>query len=107
MEKVVVKLGIQKCEFCGEQFRWIEIQKNISWGFKPILCKKCGLKHNVTFQSRRTFGIFTGIIALFILLFLSGFPLGIRLTISLFLMLIHVILFPYYAKYKANKNDYG
>ncbi|WML44623.1 TIGR04104 family putative zinc finger protein [Neobacillus sp. PS3-40] len=98
-------MSIQKCEFCGHQFGWIEIQKNISWGYKPIVCKKCGLKHIVTFRSRRTFGIFTGIIAFFILFFLSDVPFGLRLTLSLLLTLIHIILFPYYAKYKANKND--
>jgi CXXC-20-CXXC protein len=98
----MVNLSIQKCEFCRHQFVWGEIQKAIWWRYKPIQCKKCGLEHNVTFQSRMITALFIGIITAFLLFFSIGVPFDLRLMIAVVLPLINILIFPYYAKYKAN-----
>ncbi|WP_353051568.1 TIGR04104 family putative zinc finger protein [Peribacillus frigoritolerans] len=95
-----VFLGIQKCETCGYQFTWREVQKAIRWTYKPLVCRKCGTKHKVTMQTRLLLALLSGVIVLILIVSKVPFYLGTALVIILPLTVI--LFFPYFAKYKAN-----
>lgn len=100
-------LRIQKCENCGNQFSWREVVMTTisgSWGYQPLVCRKCGTKHKVTMISR--------ILVAFpipILLFIANLcklpiliPFYIGLPIILILFFAIMLSFPYFARYKAS-----
>ena len=89
-------LGIQKCESCGYQFRWKEIQKAIRWSYKPLVCRKCGTEHRVTIRTRLLVGLLASLIIAFLI------KVSYELGLALSLPLIIILLFPYFAQYKAN-----
>ncbi|MFE4243644.1 TIGR04104 family putative zinc finger protein [Peribacillus butanolivorans] len=96
-----VFFGIQKCETCGYQFTWKEIQKAIRWTYKPLVCKKCGTKHNVTKQTRLLLVLSAGAIVGFLLFIVIDISFVLLLLLSILLPLIVILLYPYFAKYKA------
>ncbi|TDK54040.1 hypothetical protein E2K98_30000 [Bacillus salipaludis] len=96
-------LRIQKCNNCRNQFTWKEIQNASGWGYKKLVCKKCGLEHLITFQSRFLPRLIYAVL-IFSNLFLSNVPYALHQTyfgLALLLIFINVLIFPYYAKYKA------
>ncbi|TDK61772.1 hypothetical protein E2K98_12850 [Bacillus salipaludis] len=101
-------MGIQKCESCGNQFRWKEIIRQESGlGFKPLACGRCGLEHHITLQTKLIPGLVFAVF-IFFSFFISNVPYAMRLSLfGLFLLLsiLNLLIFPYYAKYKAVKNQ--
>jgi CXXC-20-CXXC protein len=96
-------MGIQKCENCGYQFTWKEIQKAIRWTYKPLVCRKCGTRHFISMKTRLVLPLLIGPLVFILTIIKVPFYLGIVLTVTL--PLIVILLFPYFAKYKTkNKN---
>ncbi|MBM7569928.1 TIGR04104 family putative zinc finger protein [Aquibacillus albus] len=94
-------MAIQKCKSCGYQFTWKEIQKAIRWTYKPLVCKKCGTTHVVTNKTRSLFGILFPLLAFAVVL--SNISLLVGLLSILTIVIISILLFPYFAKYKVKK----
>ncbi|WP_420491854.1 TIGR04104 family putative zinc finger protein [Neobacillus niacini] len=93
-------MGIQKCDSCQCQFTWKEIQKTIRWNYKPLVCRKCREKHQITVQSKVLFSLS---IAIMLFLFsLANLPFNFRIPVMVIVFLSVLISFPYFAKYKAN-----
>ncbi|WP_370876309.1 TIGR04104 family putative zinc finger protein [Neobacillus ginsengisoli] len=98
-------MPLQQCEKCRYKFKWREIQKSLLWGYKPLICKKCGLEHRINSMSRYLSGIFCGSIMLFYSFYLASkvsFALGC--TLLVLLCFIDFLIFPYFTKYKAIKD---
>ncbi|WP_420489089.1 TIGR04104 family putative zinc finger protein [Neobacillus vireti] len=94
-------LGIQKCEACKRQFTWKEIQKTIRWNYKPLVCRKCETRHQITIQSRLLFSLL--IAGLLFIFSQANLPFNLRVTVIIIVFLSVVLSFPYYAAYKANR----
>ena len=89
-------MGIQKCEACGYQFRWKEIQKAIRWYYKPLVCRKCDTEHRITIRTRMLV-VFLGSLIM-VLLIKTTFQLEIALLSSILV----ILFFPYFVQYKAD-----
>ncbi len=37
---------MQKCTKCGSEFKWKEIFKSMMSGYKPLVCKNCGIQYH-------------------------------------------------------------
>ncbi|MHC0038765.1 TIGR04104 family putative zinc finger protein [Pseudoneobacillus sp. C159] len=98
-------MGIQKCDNCGYQFTWMEIQKVSRVNYKPLVCCKCGTKHNVSIQTRLTLGLSTGIMVAISLFYLNNVSFGLGILFVILFSLAVIILFPYFARFKAYKNQ--
>jgi CXXC-20-CXXC protein len=102
-------LGIQKCGTCYNQFSWKDVVKTTTagFGYQPLVCSKCGTKHKVTIMTRIVVAFFMPILV-FILNLSNIIPFLIPFYLVLLLILIFFIaimlLFPYFAKYKAIAN---
>ncbi|MDF2535397.1 MAG: hypothetical protein K0R18_1556 [Bacillales bacterium] len=92
-------MGIQKCENCGYQFTWKEIQKVSCWSYKPLICSECGEKHNITKQTRVKLGLSTALILVFLFFYASDDSFSLEILLPI----IVILLFPYFAKFNTNK----
>jgi CXXC-20-CXXC protein len=92
-----VFLNIQKCETCGNQFTWKEIQK--SNRYKALVCVKCGTKHKVTKMTR----ILVGLLFLIVASIFYQTNFHYYLSTTIFCVAVYVS-FPYFAKYVAVQN---
>lgn len=101
-----VFLNIQKCEICGNQFTWREVGRTTTagLGYQPLICKKCGTKHEVTMMTRIIVALLVPIF-LFILnssnLLPFYIPFYVGFLIILVLFFAVMLSFPYFAKYKV------
>ncbi|WP_165763796.1 TIGR04104 family putative zinc finger protein [Halalkalibacter urbisdiaboli] len=98
-------MGIQKCEICGQPFTWREIQKGVRWSYKPLECSRCQTRHSITIQTRLLLGAITGLIVLFVISYVSKVSFYLGMVLAVLLPLIVLLLFPYFAKYKANQQE--
>ncbi|WP_412768013.1 TIGR04104 family putative zinc finger protein [Halobacillus yeomjeoni] len=97
-----VFLGIQKCENCGYQFSWKEIQKAIRWTYKPLVCENCGTVHVITKRTSFIFSIFSGVVGF--TLAMNYLPILVGIGVMLIILLLAIILFPYVAKYEIDNS---
>jgi CXXC-20-CXXC protein len=102
----VFLLGIQKCETCWNQFSWKEVVNTTTagFGYQPLVCSKCGTKHKVTIMTRIVVAFFIPIVVFILNLgnmipFLIPFYLGLLIILIFFFAIM--LIFPYFAKYKA------
>jgi CXXC-20-CXXC protein len=102
-KREVFLLGIQKCETCKRQFTWKEIQKTIRWNYKPLVCRKCGAKHQITIQSKVLFSL--SIAVLLFIFSLANLPFNLRIAVIIIVFLSVLLSFPYFAKYKKNEKS--
>lgn len=45
-------MGVQKCQHCGKDFEYKDIQKSIWGGYKPMECNHCGSLHEFLMRYR-------------------------------------------------------
>lgn len=95
---------MQHCKNCEIQFSWKKVYRSFwGWGYKSIICEKCGTKHRITFSGRL---IATFLIVLpmsFFINFLSPFEnLIITIFIGIFLAFIGSILTPFLVRFKSD-----
>lgn len=61
--------ALQQCQKCDMHFSWNNIYRSFwGWGYKPIICDKCGTKHRITVSGRF---VVTFLIVLPMLLFMN------------------------------------
>lgn len=94
-------MGKQKCATCKRQFTRKEIQKTFRWNYKPLVCRKCGAKHQITIQSRLIFSL--SIAVLLFIFSLANLPFNLRVAVIIIVFLSVLLSFPYFAKYKAER----
>ncbi|TXC92855.1 hypothetical protein FS935_01260 [Metabacillus litoralis] len=45
--------NIQQCKNCNKHFSWKKVYLSFwGWGYKSIICEKCGTEHRITFSGR-------------------------------------------------------
>jgi CXXC-20-CXXC protein len=93
-----VFLKIQKCESCGYQFTWKEVQK--SNRYKPLACRKCGTKHKVTKITR----ILVGLLIIIAASIFYQVDFYYYLSTTIFSIAVY-LSFPYFAKYEVVQKD--
>ncbi|MFP3513066.1 hypothetical protein SB775_26440 [Peribacillus sp. SIMBA_075] len=102
-------MNIQKCESCENQFTWREVERTTTagFGYQPLICKKCGTKHEVTTMTRIIVAL---LVPIFIFILNSSnllpfyIPFYVGLPIILVLFFAVMLSFPYFGKYKAVQN---
>lgn len=92
-------MGIQKCETCKRQFTWKDILNTFRWNYKPLVCRKCGEKHQISIQSRLIFSL--SIAVLLFIFSLANLPFNLRVAVIIIVFLSVLLSFPYFAKYKV------
>jgi len=67
--------ALQQCQNCNMSFSWNNIYRSFWgwWGYKPIICDKCGTKHPITISGRFVFSFLTVLPMLAFINFLSPF----------------------------------
>ncbi len=84
-------MGIQKCKVCNHQFTYKEIFISFFNIFNRVYCSKCHTKHILMVYVRLLNGLLTPLLLFSVLLL--PWPL------SLLLIILDVLIFPYYARY--------
>lgn len=89
-----------KCTKCLIEFNWKEIFKSIILGYKPLVCKNCGLQYNVKFIFRI---INSSLIAIPIMI-IPLFHLQSKYNIYEYIIYVVLIglLMPFWTKYKID-----
>ena len=88
---------MQKCRKCTNQFKWKEIFQSIMFAYKPLVCKNCGLQHNVKFSFR----VINALIITIPLMINVLFHFQSNYTFYVFIIYIVLIglLMPFWTKY--------
>lgn len=93
-------MGIQKCENCGYQFTWKEVEQSfVRWTAIPLVCKKCGTSHEISKRTR--FLVALPVPIMIGILNVRNLYLGLPITLILFAAVI--LSYPYFARYKATR----
>jgi CXXC-20-CXXC protein len=95
----------QKCDQCGKEFSWMEIEKSLVLAYKPIQCRDCGTKHFIKFSSRNIISLLAVLpIILFVSIIAPILSLSINpaILIGVFIALMISGFFPFIVKYEAN-----
>ncbi|MBT2655310.1 hypothetical protein J7E81_08665 [Bacillus sp. ISL-18] len=95
-------MGKQRCESCGYEFSRKEIRKDALKFFnKPLVCKNCGLEHQLTLLTwllpRILFTVFP------VSIFLYPNIKAVILTLMIITIPLDLLLYPFYSKYRAKK----
>lgn len=86
-------MGIQKCKVCHHQFTYKEILKSYFNIFSRLYCRKCNTKHILMVYVRLLHSLLAPIILFSALL--------LPLSLTLFLIFLDILFFPYYARFHA------
>lgn len=99
-------MGIQRCENCGTKFNYIDLQKSLWSGYKPINCRDCLAKHNLKMPYRFVFVIPT-VLPVFFKHIISGLAPTMTLLILIYIAYVAVIasLCPFIFRYSLRKNE--
>lgn len=62
---------MKKCEVCHTRFSWKQVYESFLLAYRPIFCKKCGTKHQITIGGRLTF---VGLAMIPFIIFMSFLP---------------------------------
>lgn len=97
-------MNIQKCENCETPFKWKVILLSIWLAYKPIFCKNCSAKHEITFTSRFIVMIIV-LFPMFLFSFIFPNQMSIGLTISTMIGLAFVfsLFLPFIVQYSEKK----
>ena len=101
-------MAIQSCSSCSRSFTWKEVQKTLLRGYKPIVCSKCGEKHQINDFSKLLIGMLvTFPTVAFILLISRALSLSPSQTFIIGLLLLAgtIISLPFIAKYDKADNQ--
>lgn len=99
-------IELQICDKCKSQFNWGQIMKSLWGSYRPIQCRKCTTKHQLTIVSRMLVVFF-----MYISLMLLGFFLLYKWSISIrytaFIMIVYGMILslflPYFVTYRSDK----
>ena len=91
---------MQKCKKCSNKFNWKEIFKSIMLGYRPLICKKCELQHNV----KLIFRIINSLLIAISIIIIPLFHLQSNYTFYGFIIYAVLIglLMPFWTKYNID-----
>ena len=95
-------MAVQNCENCGTRFNYMDLQKSLWTGYKPINCKKCGAKHVWGNWYRIIFAVLI-VLPVYPISKLASTMASAILTYIVYLGIISG-LFPFVFKYHLDKN---
>jgi CXXC-20-CXXC protein len=91
---------MQKCLNCKEKFKYKQIMRSAIYGYKPILCKNCGVPHSVTLDSRFALLIVIGIIPMLSLFYIYKGPECGGFLFYALIEIAMITIVPYIFRYK-------
>ncbi|MFS0749701.1 TIGR04104 family putative zinc finger protein [Oceanobacillus sp. 1P07AA] len=91
------------CKYCDKQWSYAETFKNI---FKPrMICSHCGEENYYQSDSKNSWITLFGIPIVLIVALLLDLSTSLIIFISVILVLVHIVLFPYRTKLKKKDKN--
>jgi len=86
------------CKNCKRRIGYRRILKSIGWLYRPVICKQCGQRHEITMGSR--FLVSFLIVLPIAILTAFEFPFAARIPTYLFLEAIMILTSPFLVRYE-------
>jgi CXXC-20-CXXC protein len=97
-------MGLQKCETCGNRFKWSTIYKSLLIAYRPIKCSECNTEHLIIFFSRSIVPLLIILPMNIFVVFISP-PLDLTIPSTLLIAILFTIPFslvtPYLIKFQV------
>ncbi len=90
---------MQRCQKCSHEFIWRDVFKSITFGYKPLICKNCGVHYDVKLSFRVINALIIGIPVI-----ISIFHPTRYMVYGYIVYIILIwLLMPFWAKYSIEK----
>lgn len=102
-------MEIQRCNKCGSKFNYIDVLDSFGWGYKPVVCRKCGAKHNMKMRYILTIAS----ILCFPILFMSRIcSLATTIKLKILIAAVYIIymvvmvgVYPFVIRYAVSEEE--